>query len=199
MLQLLLCRFSSSSQLKSCCFLGIPRMTSFSFLLCITYLIVNFILLSQALSLFFNHSEPASSCTASCKWVLCLLLCTVCTSKVTLLLFPPSWELFTCPDFFLLFSTTTKSLKLQVCYPAAVWSRIQTQGKKKNIRHRIFANKLVFSNCSENFFLIDLLYSDPLWPSEFSQWGPEPTGVTKRHLCANQQEVQPCWHFTQLS
>lgn len=62
-----------------------------------------------------------------------MLLCTVCTSKVTLLLFPPSWELFTCPDFFLLFSTTTKSLKLQVCYPAAVWSRIQTQGKKKTL------------------------------------------------------------------
>lgn len=107
----------------------------FSFLLCIIYLIVNFILVSQALYLFFSHSKPVSSCTTFCdpNRTILLLFCTVWTSKVTLLLFPSSQELFFFPYMpnqilFFLFSTSTRSTKLLVCYPA-ILSRTQPQGK----------------------------------------------------------------------
>lgn len=97
-------------------------------------LIVNFILVSQALYLFFSHSKPVSSCTTFCdpNRTILLLFCTVWTSKVTLLLFPPSQELFFpyIPNqiLFFLFSTSTRSTKLLVCYPA-ILSRTQPQGK----------------------------------------------------------------------
>lgn len=108
---------------KSSWFLGIPWSDLvFSFLFCIIYLIVNFILLSQALYLFFSHSKSVSSCITFCDPNRTVLLsCTVWTSKVTLLHFPPSWELLfsNMPNqiLFFLFSTSPRSMKLQICYP----------------------------------------------------------------------------------
>lgn len=43
-----------------------------------------------------------------------------------------------------------------------------TTTRKKHIKCTLFANKHVFSNCSESFLLIDL-YSNPQWPSVFLQ------------------------------